>query len=104
MNYDKALNFIKTRREQDLIEAHREYMSRLGSDKTLSEFDDRYRRAVLDDIKSGSDEKGKKAARELLGEIKRLGLYEKFYPAPHCDKCGDTGFADGKICDCVKAL
>lgn len=63
MNYDRALNFIKTRREQDLIEAHREYMSRLGVDKTLSEFDERYRRAVLDDLKSGTDEKGKKAKK-----------------------------------------
>ena len=79
-------------------------MSRLGVDKTLSEFDERYRRAVLDDIKSGTDEKSKKAKHELLGEIKRLGLYEKFYPAPHCGKCGDTGFVGGKICDCVKAL
>ena len=104
MNYDRALNFIKTRREQDLIEAHREYMSRLGVDETLSEFDERYRRAVLEDVKSGTDEKGKKAKRELIAEIKRLGLYEKFYPDPHCDKCGDTGFVGGKICDCVKAL
>ena len=24
--------------------------------------------------------------------------------APDCDKCGDTGYVDGKICDCVKSI
>lgn len=25
-------------------------------------------------------------------------------PIPDCDKCGDTGYINGKICDCVKSI
>ena len=34
--------------------------------------------------------------------IKKTQLPEN--PAVFCEKCGDTGYSDGKLCDCVKAL
>ena len=102
MNYEKTLNLIRLRRQNDLIAASAAYSKALDDDEKLAALDSAYRVAVLSDLKSGSSDKGEQAKRAINEYIKKIGKTQTFYPAPHCAACGDTGFVQGRLCDCVK--
>lgn len=104
MNYEKTLNFIRSRRESDLIAASEAYYRLLASDERLAALDAAYRKAVLSDVKGETDGAGDRAKRALDEYIDASGLKKIVRPAPHCAKCGDTGFTGGKMCECVKAM
>lgn len=54
----------------------------------------------------------KKTLDALKNEIEALSKEKQtildraniVFPTPDCDKCGDTGYIKGKICDCVKSI
>lgn len=104
MNYSQAINFITSRRRDELIAAEVDYMSALNQYPELKKADDDYRSAILLTVMSDDDTEEKRCKTRLRGIIEKLGLQNLLPPAPHCAKCGDTGFCDGKICDCVKAM
>lgn len=104
MNYYKAVNFIKQRRLQDVMRAETAYYDALDKYPSLKKADADYRAAVLQSLKSDDERIATNAKKALDDEIKSLGLQNEFSPSPHCPKCSDTGYCDGKICDCVKQI
>lgn len=104
MNYYKAVNFIKQRRMQDLMRAETAYYDALDKFPSLKKADAEYRVAVMKSLEANDDEIASNAKTALDDEIKALGLQNEFFPVPHCSKCADTGYCDGKICDCVKQI
>ena len=104
MNYAQAVNFIKQRRQNDLIRAEYAYSEALERFPSLKKADEKYRAAVVRSLKSGGEGQAPDEKRALDEEIGRLGLQNTLFPAPHCSKCGDTGYCGGKICDCALSL
>ena len=104
MNYAQAVNFIKQRRQNDLIRAEYAYSEALERFPSLKKADENYRAAVVRSLKSGGEGQAPDEKRALDEEIGRLGLQNTLFPAPHCSKCGDTGYCGGKICDCALSL
>lgn len=104
MNYYKAVNFIKQRRQNDIIRAENAYYDALDKYPSLKKADAEYRAATLAAYKSDNDEAAKQAGKSLKKEIAALGLEKTFFPSPHCKKCNDTGYFNGRICDCAMSL
>lgn len=104
MNYNQAINLIRQRRQAQLVRAESAYMKALDEYPALKDADRRYREAVLHQLHGDSHGDVKKAERQLSGVIASLGLKEVFAPPPHCKKCGDSGYVNGKICDCVLSM
>ena len=104
MNYNQAINLIRQRRQAQLVRAENAYMKALDEYPALKDADRRYREAVLHQLHGDSHGDVKKAERQLSDVIASLGLKEVFAPPPHCKKCGDSGYVDGKICDCVLSM
>lgn len=104
MNYNQAINLIRQRRQAQLVRAENAYMKALDEYPALKDADRRYREAVLHQLHGDSHGDVKKAERQLSGVIASLGLKEVFAPPPHCKKCGDSGYVNGKICDCVLSM
>ena len=104
MNYNQAINLIRQRRQAPLVRAENAYMKALDEYPALKDADRRYREAVLHQLHGDSHGDVKKAERQLSGVIESLGLKEVFAPPPHCKKCGDSGYVNGKICDCVLSM
>ena len=104
MNYNQAINLIRLRRQAQLVRAENAYMKALDEYPALKDADRRYREAVLHQLHGDSHGDVKKAERQLSGVIASLGLKEVFAPPPHCKKCGDSGYVNGKICDCVLSM
>ena len=104
MNYNQAINLIRQRRQAQLVRAENAYMKTLDEYPALKDADRRYREAVLHQLHGDSHGDVKKAERQLSGVIASLGLKEVFAPPPHCKKCGDSGYVNGKICDCVLSM
>ena len=100
MNYNQAINLIRQRRQAQLVRAENAYMKALDEYPALKDADRRYREAVLHQLHGDSHGDVKKAERQLSDVIASLGLKEVFAPPPHCKKCGDSGYVNGKICDC----
>lgn len=104
MNYNQAINLIRQRRQAQLVRAENAYMKALDEYPALKDADRRYREAVLHQLHGDSHGDVKKAERQLSDAIASLGLKEVFAPPPHCKKCGDSGYVNGKICDCVLSM
>ena len=104
MNYNQAINLIRQRRQAQLVRAENAYMKELDENPALKDADRRYREAVLHQLHGDSHGDVKKAERQLSDVIASLGLKEVFAPPPHCKKCGDSGYVNGKICDCVLSM
>ena len=104
MNYNQAINLIRQRRQAQLVRAENAYMKALDEYPALKDADRRYREAVLHQLHGDSHGDVKKAERQLSDVIASLGLKEVFAPPPHCKKCGDSGYVNGKICDCVLSM
>ena len=104
MNYNQAINLIRQRRQAQLVRAEIAYMMALDEYPALKDADRRYREAVLHQLHGDSHGDVKKAERQLSDVIASLGLKEVFAPPPHCKKCGDSGYVNGKICDCVLSM
>ena len=104
MNYNQAINLIRQRRQALLVRAENAYMKALDEYPALKDADRRYREAVLHQLHGDSHGDVKKAERQLSDVIASLGLKEVFAPPPHCKKCGDSGYVNGKICDCVLSM
>ena len=64
-----------------------------------------YSRAKFEALAKGNIN-GKNVTKARLSyenALKKHGYSENaFEYTPHCNKCGDTGFVDGKLCACVK--
>ena len=104
MNYNQAINLIRQRRQAQLVRAENAYMKALDEYPALKDADRRYREAVLHQLHGDSHGDVKKAERQLSDVIASLRLKEVFAPPPHCKKCGDSGYVNGKICDCVLSM
>ena len=104
MNYNQAINLIRQRRQAQLVRAENAYMKALDEYPALKDADRRYREAVLHQLHGDSHGDVKKAERQLSDVIASLGVNEVFAPPPHCNKCGDRGYVNGKICDCVLSM
>ena len=104
MNYAKAIERIRSRRDADLFNGEQFYYTALSLYPALKEADSAYRKATLESIKTGDATVANQKKAELDELIRNLGLFDKIYPAPHCKKCNDTGFTGNRVCDCVKAI
>ena len=115
--YDAAMALLTDRRlreEQELAEKKDQfyllYPRAREIERELSSTAVKAAKAVL----SGADAAGQLAVlrdrnlelqTEYRGMLKEAGLPED-YLEPHygCEKCEDTGYIDGKMCSCLKAL
>lgn len=104
MDYVRAIEFIKQRRANDLLAGESLYFSSLKEYPELAKADSEYRTATLEGLKSGDTSLADGKLSERNEIIKKLGLWDKFYPAPHCNKCNDVGYVGKRVCDCVKAM
>ncbi len=105
MDYKKAINFIVSRRRDDLAEADAFFKRLLSRSSEFKEAELALRAAELDFAKGKFSEKELKRLEENRDAvIDKLGVRDKLYPAPHCLKCSDTGRTGNAICSCVKKL
>lgn len=105
MDYKKAINFIVSRRREDLAEADAFFKRLLSARPEFRQAELALRAAQLDFAKGKGSEKEVKRLEKIRDDvIDKLGVREKLYPSPHCKKCGDTGRTGKEICGCVKKL
>ena len=100
MNYQTAANLIKSEYAERQAAARERYIKLLDSDEALYAAEKALRAAILDG-KSDGEIAALTAARD--GIMARLGASPAdFDPAPRCPVCGDSGYAGGRYCDCVR--
>ena len=123
MAIDEALAArARARLAEKKLERQTEYERRLdevySSNPAVGEIDDELRASIADVIaialKEGHDTedafedvriRNLDLQRRRREEIKRAGFPEAYLDeAPMCSKCGDTGYADSKMCTCLKEL
>lgn len=104
---DRVIRKTLSERRQKIENAKR--LAALAAQKAfavpeISEANKAYTAAVFDDMAKGveNSQNTQKARLAYQNALKKYGFDEKdFQYKPLCPICGDTGKADGKICQCV---
>lgn len=104
MDYKKAIEEIILRRKNDLLKAEADILSALRENDLLHKLDTQVRSLLM--TKRRGESIDEEALLQLTSKrdkmLAQLGLSGT--PAPRCNKCGDTGRADGKVCSCVISM
>lgn len=104
---DRVIRKTLSERRQKIENAKR--LAALAAQKAfavpeISEANKAYTAAIFDDMAKGveNSQNTQKARLAYQNALKKYGFDEKdFQYKPLCPICGDTGKADGKICQCV---
>lgn len=106
MNYRQAIAEIRMTREASLVRADLKYEKALERDPELYSMELDKRDLILR-AAHGEDTAAriKETDDKILQYLKQhYGSLEEFFPPYSCEKCKDTGIANGKICDCAIKL
>ena len=106
MDYRDAIEYIVSRRRDELARADAAMKSLILSDPEFAAAELDLRAAELDFARGKIDAATAEKKRKVRdGVVKRKGYAAMLYPAPHCEKCSDSGRTpDGELCECVKRL
>lgn len=105
MTYRSAIEFIVSRRRDDLAEADAYLKTLLVSDPEFAEAELAFRAAGLDYAHGKIPEEEYLAAEKRRDEVSaRKGYTARLNPPPHCSLCGDRGMTGGEICECARKL
>lgn len=105
MDYGKAINYIVSRRSDDLAKADAFFRDLFVSNEQFRAVESEVRKLELDFAHGKTTQEELNLAYEKRNTvIEKLGVKDKLYPAVHCAKCNDTGRVNGKICSCVKSV
>lgn len=100
MDLKTAAGLIKSEYSARRAAAHERFLALLDLDEELYAAEKALRSAILDG-KSEDETAALASARD--GILARLGYAPAdFNPPPRCAVCGDSGYHNGKYCDCVR--
>lgn len=100
MDLHATANLIKSEYAEKRAAAKERYLKLLDSDDKLLAAEKAMRAAILDD-KTDEEIAELKRIRDSLIIAKGFSP-DDFDPQPRCSICGDSGYNDGKYCDCVR--
>ena len=101
MDLHATANLIKSEYAEKRAAAKERYLKLLDSDDKLLAAEKAMRAAILDD-KTDEEIAELKRIRDSLIIAKGFSP-DDFDPQPRCSICGDSGYNDGKYCDCVRS-
>lgn len=99
MDRKTAANLIKSEYSARRAAARARFLALLDADETLAEAEKKLRSAVLDGF-SDKEIAELTARRDALLAAHGLSPAD-LDPQPSCPICGDTGYANGRYCECV---
>ncbi len=105
MDYKSAVNYIVSRRRDDLAAANAFFKHVLAVDHEFRTAELALRAKELDWVKGKASQEDVDKLRMVRDSIvDKRGYRDKIEPMPHCPICNDTGRTADGFCRCVKKL